>query len=243
MDDDVIRLFDPADAARLIEVLAATFGEYGMRFDPDGYDRDVREVERRYALPGAVFFTAEVAGRAVGFVGGDEPRPGVVEIHRLYIDPGARGRGLGARLCEAIESWARGRGARWIELWSDVRFAHAHAMYARRGFRLAGQRTLSDPDRSVEFGFRRAADGPVAPERHRLGTPRRRPLAGAIADPERAHRVARVTAAILDARSLVRAGRLVAGGHELPSPVELFEAGAREAEIDVLELELPGGPV
>src|SRR5437763_2684160 len=107
MDDVLIRLFDPAETPRLIEVLAATFGEYGMRFDPDGYDKDVREVERRYAPPRAVFHAAEAGGRVLGFAGCDETGEHGAEIHRLYIDPAARGRGLGTRLCEAVEGWAR----------------------------------------------------------------------------------------------------------------------------------------
>ena len=227
-----VRPFRAEDTPRLVEVMARTFGEYGMRFEPDGYDRDVLDAATRYGGPDAAFFAAEVEGRAAGFVGGDIPRPGVVEVHRLYIDPAARGLGLGAALCGAIEGWAGTRAdVVAIELWSDVRFAHAHAMYLRRGFGLmrAGQRTLSDPDRSVEFGFRRPhASGA-------LGEVRRLPLEEMMADPVRAHRARMVVAAVMDSRALVRAGRMVAGGHQLPEAGELFGGRVPEFALEVGE--------
>src|SRR5579863_9864053 len=96
-----VRPFEATDTSRLVEVLAAVFGEYGMRFDPDGYDRDVKDVMGRYARPRGVFYTVEDGGRVVGFGGADLPRDEIAEIHRLYIDPRARGRGIGATLCEA----------------------------------------------------------------------------------------------------------------------------------------------
>jgi hypothetical protein len=40
--------------------------------------------------------------------------------------------------------------------WSDVRLATAHAVYRHLGFEPFGERTLEDPDRSREVGFRLA---------------------------------------------------------------------------------------
>lgn len=228
-----LRPYAKGDEARLIEILGAVFGEYGMRFDPDGYDRDVRQVETRYAAPDGVFFTAEEDGRVLAFAGGDIPRPGVAEVHRLYLDPAARGRGLGRVLCEAIEEWGRGRGAHDIELWSDVRFGHAHALYAGRGYRLMGQRTLADPDRSVEYGFRRPLSREVVPAVHDARAAR----VATAATPDLEHRARMVAAAILDSRALVRAGRVARGGHVLPPPAELF-GGRDEARVLVLETPL-----
>ncbi|MBI3726344.1 GNAT family N-acetyltransferase [bacterium] len=231
-----LRLYREEDTPRLIEVLASVFSEYGMTFEPDGFDRDVREAHVRYAAPRGVFFAAEDSGEVLGFAGADLPRSGTAEVHRLYLDPRARGQGLGGKLCAAVEDWARERGATTMELWSDVRFFHAHLMYAKRGYRLFGQRLLGDPDRSIELGFRRSLAGDAAPVSHDANGASRSPLEEALRDPERAHAVSMLTAAILDARALVRTGRMAGARHELPHPLELF-SGSGPREVSVLALE------
>jgi GNAT superfamily N-acetyltransferase len=231
-----IRPYEARDQERLVAILGQVFGEYGMRFDPDGYDRDVREVATRYAAPDAVFYAAEIAGEVFGFAGCDLVRDGHesrAEIHRLYIDSRARGRGLGARLCERVETWAhRERGADAMILWSDVRFAHAHILYALRGYQLVGQRTLTDPDRSVEFGFRRSLASPGKPTRFDTGRATAHRLDSL--SKEMTHRASMVAAAILDSRALVRAGRMEQGGHILPSPTEVFATPSVSADVRAL---------
>lgn len=236
----MIRPFRESDTPRLIEVMATVFAEYGMTFEPDGFDRDVREVGRCYGPPGGAFFAAEDGARrhVLGFAGGDTPRPGVVELHRLYIDPAARGLGLGVKLCAHVETWARERGAATMSLWSDVRFTHAHALYARRGYVLVAQRMIADPDRSVELGFERLLAAPEAPAFPDTTKLRAAPLASALADPERAQRARMVAAAILDARALVRAGRVRAGALVPPCPEEVFggeELPPHVEEVSILE--------
>lgn len=238
MAETVLRPFAASDSPRLLEVLETVFAEYGMKFDPQGFDRDVLSIETRYAPPEAVFYAAEIDGRVVGFAGADMPRPGVAELHRLYMDPAARGRGLGARLVATVEDWARGRGATTLELWSDVRLCHAHVLYARLGYGLVGQRLLGDPDRSVEFGFRRSLARPPEPVFHSLFGARSLPLEGFLGT-EREHWALMLAAAIFDSRALVRAGRVRDGGLVLPSPLELFPAGTAARDVEVLELPGP----
>jgi putative acetyltransferase len=211
-----VRPFEERDTPRLVEILGSVFSEYGMRFDPGGYDRDVYEVARRYEPPLGAFLSAEDGGEVVGFGGADVQGIETAEIHRLYLDPRVRGRGLGKLLVASLEEWARPR-ARTMTLWSDVRFAHAHELYARLGYRLVGQRTLEDPDRSSEFGFRRRLtdrpdDRPFVPE---LGE--EAPLESL--SPEERQRASMIAGAILDTRTLPR---LPDGGHVLPDPRELF---------------------
>jgi len=245
----VLRAFRAEDTERLVEVMTVTFAEYGMTFAPDGWDADVREVAARYAPPRAAFFAGIDAssGRALGFVGVDLPAPGTAELHRLYIDPAARGRGLGVRLCAAAEAWASSRGVRTMTLWSDVRFVHAHQLYAGRGYALMGQRLIGDPDRSVEFGFARELSGRSAeawggtpdvpeapagaPRPHSAQEARAVPVGDLQADEGGlGHRARMVAAALIDARALVRAGRVTAAAHELPGLDEVFRARpSREA--------------
>ncbi len=222
-----IRPFDASDTPRLIEILEKVFGEYGMRFDPDGFDRDVHDVARRYAEPRGVFFTAEDDARGIlGFGGADLPREGVAEIHRLYIDPVARGLRLGTILVERLEEWALGRGVPTMILWSDVRFFHAHDLYARLGYRLSGQRRLGDPDKSTEFGFRRPLSDP-RDDRPFVAELSFVPYETLARDPDAAHEASMIAAAILDSRTLSRGAD---GAHVLPDPRELFPAASGAVE-------------
>ena len=60
--------------------------------------------------------------------------PGVAEIKRMYVDPSARGRGVGRQILDALEAEARRLGARRIVLETGPRQPEAIALYARAGF-------------------------------------------------------------------------------------------------------------
>lgn len=81
-------------------------------------------------------FIAEDAGHWVGVVGAYRPadRPGVVELVSMWVDPEARGHGLGARLATEVLEWARAGGAAKVELWVTTGNERAMALYDRLGF-------------------------------------------------------------------------------------------------------------
>lgn len=55
-------------------------------------------------------------------------------LDELYVAPGARGRGLGSALLVAVESLARERGGRLIEIAVDGADTDAHRFYERHGY-------------------------------------------------------------------------------------------------------------
>lgn len=146
-----LRPFRAADAPEIVRIIREVFDEYGFIFDLDGYDSDLAEIERRYAPPHA-FWTLDDGGKVIGCVGASVEKD-EVELHRLYIDPRARGRGIGAKLARHVVDWSRARGARRVFLWSDKRLLHAHAMYEREGFVKFGDRICQDPQNSPEWGY------------------------------------------------------------------------------------------
>lgn len=89
----------------------------------------------------AMFFAVE-EGRPVGMAGGlvEPDPPGTVELVSMWVDPPARGRGVGRALIEAVADWARGRGATRLHLWVTDTNAPAIALYHRAGFAPAGDR-------------------------------------------------------------------------------------------------------
>jgi putative acetyltransferase len=94
------------------------------------------------------------SGRVCACVSVDFPRSGTAELHRLYMRPDQRGRGLGSFLVRAVEHHARGKGAGRMFFWSDTRFTDAHRLYKRLGYRQAdGLRELGDISNSSEYHF------------------------------------------------------------------------------------------
>jgi putative acetyltransferase len=83
--------------------------------------------------------------------------PAGIELRKLYVARSERRSGLGARLVAAVERAAGARGARFIELWSDVKFVPAHRFYERHGYVPGTQtRRLGDLSDTVERHFRKA---------------------------------------------------------------------------------------
>jgi DNA-binding MarR family transcriptional regulator/GNAT superfamily N-acetyltransferase len=70
--------------------------------------------------------------------------PGVAQLRLLLVEPAARGLGLGARLVDECQRFARRAGYRKIVLWTNANLVAARAIYARQGYTL----TKSEPHHS-----------------------------------------------------------------------------------------------
>ena len=85
--------------------------------------------------PAARFFVARTGGRAIGCAGLVIGRDGQAELKRMYVDPAARGTGLGAALLRTVEGAGRDEGVRIVQLETGI---HSHAalrLYRRFGYR------------------------------------------------------------------------------------------------------------
>ena len=63
-------------------------------------------------------------------------QPGIAQLRMLLLDPAARGLGLGRRLVEECERFARAKGYRRIRLWTNSLLLAARGIYERAGYRL-----------------------------------------------------------------------------------------------------------
>ncbi len=154
--DLVVRPARDDDAQDLFGLITLCFAEYpGCYTDPHGDLPDLRAPAASAAAKGGAFWVVEdERGRVCACVAADLPAPGTAELHRLYVRPDRRRRGLGERLVALVEDHARGQGAERIFFWSDTRFAAAHRLYGRLGYRQAGgTRDLGDISNSIEYRF------------------------------------------------------------------------------------------
>ena len=107
-----------------------------------GYPATDADISRRFQLIGersdARLFVADENGRVVGWIHVQAASllecDARAEIWGLVVDQAARGTGVGRRLVEAAEEWARGHGLDSIALRSNQRRTGAQAFYQHLGY-------------------------------------------------------------------------------------------------------------
>lgn len=81
---------------------------------------------------------AESDGQKIGsvFLVRHPEREGVARLRLLLVEPAARGLGLGSRLMDECERFAREAGFRTITLWTNNVLTSARRLYEGRGYQL-----------------------------------------------------------------------------------------------------------
>lgn len=127
----VLRLAGEQDAVRV----AALAGQLGYLSEEGAVLERLRAIAGQ---PDHAAFVAETAGEVVGWVHvcavTTLEAPAHAEIGGLVVATAHRGRGIGRRLMEAAEDWARGKGSGSVRLRSNVVHAEAHAFYEGVGY-------------------------------------------------------------------------------------------------------------
>jgi GNAT superfamily N-acetyltransferase len=114
-----------------------------MEFDE--FDRDLASIPETYQDGDGEFWVLEDDGTVAGCVGVTSEGAERCELHRLYLMPSYRGRGMGRTLIETVLSWCRKRGCREVYLWSDIKFETAREVYIRCGFSPSASTRAIDP--------------------------------------------------------------------------------------------------
>jgi putative acetyltransferase len=154
-------LTDDASRALIGELNAELSGAYPEP-GANHFGLDADEV-----APGrGAFLIVRVDGRPVGCGAVRRLDAETGELKRMYVDPAARGLGLGRRLVAALEAEARALGMRRLVLETGTRQQAALALYRATGFQpipLFGEYLLS-PETSICLGKEISDGAPLGPD-------------------------------------------------------------------------------
>lgn len=148
-----IREAQPQDGAALmaaIETIDTETEFLGVPGERLGWaERAEEELRRWHERNLAVYMLALESGEIVGylgaFAGGFARNRGTIWIGHVGIRASKRGQGIGGRLFDAVERWARAHDAWRLELRVDTLNAHGLALYRKRGFTPEGTIPFAAP--------------------------------------------------------------------------------------------------
>lgn len=115
-----------------------------------GYPMSEGEVVRRLAAVRAAgshrVWVADVSGKVVGllhaFFRPALEKPPEVVVEALVVDASRRSQGIGERLMEVAEQFARDSGSATVSLYSGLQRVDAHRFYERLGYATHGRSHL-----------------------------------------------------------------------------------------------------
>jgi GNAT superfamily N-acetyltransferase/DNA-binding MarR family transcriptional regulator len=111
------------------------FAELNVRFET-GFNPDLSIPADAHELtrPAGLLIIARLRGRPVGCGALKFHGQAPAELKRMWVDPSARGFGLGTRLLQELEAHARDAGVRVLRLETNRALHEAIALYRRTGY-------------------------------------------------------------------------------------------------------------
>jgi len=134
----IIRAINPNDNYNLAKIIRSALEEFGANKPGTVYfDPTTDALFELFQTAGSAYFVAEVDGILLGGAGFFPTAglpDGVAELVKMYLQPEARGRGLGRLLVNKTEELAKKMGYAGLYLESMPELTHALTMYEKMGY-------------------------------------------------------------------------------------------------------------
>jgi GNAT superfamily N-acetyltransferase len=121
--------FEAAHADGFRSLVADTLREFDFEPDPE-LDSDLDDPQGTYAA----LWVAVDGDTVIGSVALRDLGDGAVQLKRMYLRPGQRGRGLGRQLLGVALDWARAHDMSVVRLDTSERMVAAQRLYEANGF-------------------------------------------------------------------------------------------------------------
>lgn len=134
-----IRNIEQHDNSSIAQIVKASFIELGAPLVNTVYDdpRTERMYEQFAGRRDAAYFVIEEQGEVLGgcgFYPTEGLERGVAEVVKFYFSPALRGKGMGRKMLQQIESKARQAGFSQLYIESFPEFSNAVSLYEKAGF-------------------------------------------------------------------------------------------------------------
>ena len=150
-----IRSVIKSDVPQIIKLISEVWAEYDCVLDTENEDKYLLAPDDYFHTQNGEFWIAESDRKIVATVAVQMNDAETAELKSLYVRDDFRKQGLGGDLTKLAIKFVLMKNAKKIILWSDTRFAKAHRLYERLGFKKSGERELDDLNRSIESGYER----------------------------------------------------------------------------------------
>jgi GNAT superfamily N-acetyltransferase len=149
----VIRRLAPDEWQLFREIRLAALLEAPYAFGST-YERESVADEKswRERLANRTQLVAEIAGEVAGTAAGIRSDESSAALISMWVAPGARGKGVGARLVNEVLEWAAKEGYASVSLWVTDGNVVAERLYERCGFtRTGGVQPVHPAEPRVEY--------------------------------------------------------------------------------------------
>jgi len=129
-----IRDYQLDDTARLWEILGTALAPYGLCVLPEETDQDLCDVHNAYISSGGAFRVLVDYEQIIGMYGLYRENTEVVELRKMYLEPGYKGQGHGKSLMKDALDQARALGFSAMVLETNACLVEAVGLYRSFGF-------------------------------------------------------------------------------------------------------------
>jgi len=135
----IIKEFEEKYYSQLVNLIKSVLNEYEFTFDVGDIKNDMNKLKKSksYSKKNEKFWIALDDNKLVGSIAiRDRKDDDLAELKRFYLLPEYRGLGIGSKLYDTAEKFAKGYTYRGIWLESSRKFVNAAKLYKRKGFTL-----------------------------------------------------------------------------------------------------------